>query len=152
MNRRTRNRRLLKLADLLKADARNKKGIKFDLRSWGRVASAAAPVSCGTTACAAGLAAISGVFKRQGLGYEYFGSGSIYITLHGACKEPDDSFDGSFISVREFFGLTNNEACWLFLSSYYHPGLSTFGAEGERNVEKRIRNFVADKESPPQGS
>jgi hypothetical protein len=59
-------KRLLKLADLLEADAKNRKGIKFDL---GTVAMSSAEdgnfikgelepsVSCNTVACAMGLAA-----------------------------------------------------------------------------------------------
>ena len=53
-------KRLLKLADLLEADAKNKKGIKFDYWATANLADPKEPISCGTSACAMGLAALSG--------------------------------------------------------------------------------------------
>lgn len=83
---RTGKRRALKLADLLEKDAKNKKGIRFDLSTVftataleeGKdIPSDYVPeVSCGTTACAMGLAAISGEFKRAGLSFQ---SGSPHV-------------------------------------------------------------------------
>ena len=67
-------RRLLKLAAMLQADAKNKKGIQFDIGTVGRPstdiftpfdASKPIPLDCGTTACAMGLAVISGEFKKS---------------------------------------------------------------------------------------
>ena len=62
-------RRLLKLADLLEADAENKTGVQFDLKGWGHSHDDDTPVavSCGTTACAMGLAVLSGAFADAGL-------------------------------------------------------------------------------------
>ena len=42
-------KRLLKLADLLEADANNPKGIKFDMGTWGDGKGEVADVSCRTT-------------------------------------------------------------------------------------------------------
>lgn len=144
-------RRLLKLADLLEANAKNKKGVKFDIGTWGLPSDKRKPgffrsadeisLSCKTTACAVGLACISGAFKRQGLRYELsprlFGSGYTLHPLHegnidlGAC--------------RSLFGLTRDEAEWLFTSSDY---IHTEGVRAEREVAKRLRDFVAGRVSP----
>lgn len=130
-------RRLLKLADLLDADSKNKKGICFDFTLWGEVEDEHNPVSCGTTACALGLAAVSGVFKKQGLKYRVRG-GCLGIgfkrTWHPAT-----------VAAR-FFDITLSDAYELFVHSSGLP--SAAGAKAERAVAKRIRNFVAGKASP----
>lgn len=142
-------RRLLKLADLLEADASNRKGLKFDL---GVVAepsdlkSKAPAVDCGTTACAMGLAAVSKVFKRAGLGFKVgqydeaevdFGStGTWYlkVTMHGEICGYDDA-------AVALFDISVTEADFLFNpSSYVAP--TPRGAKGERIVARRIRKFV----------
>lgn len=142
-------RRLLKLADLLKTNAKNRKGAKFDLNRWGKVSSDDDLMSCGTTACAAGLAAISGAFKRSGLGYKLvprFDSGyNITITLNGKCRDHSGRV-GSYHSIQEFFALSEDEADFIFLKTSYE--WSTKGAEGERAVAKRIRDFVSGKVAP----
>lgn len=92
----TGKRRLLKLADMLEADAKNKKRIKFDLDFVGEPSSGEErmahwvgkikwkpEVSCGTTACAMGLASISGEFKKAGLSYSVAGDGYLWNTVHG---------------------------------------------------------------------
>jgi hypothetical protein len=58
-------RRLLKLADLLVANAHNSKGMRFDLDHWGVFRGHKRPrkLDCQTTGCALGLAAMSGAFK-----------------------------------------------------------------------------------------
>lgn len=134
-------RRLLKLADLLEADAENKKGIKFDLNDWG-FGENYTPVehACGTTACAVGLAIISGEFKRAGL-YNYWGeTGSTRIVP--GYKDMRD-----WPAVRAFFGLGYEGAAFLFSADRY-PTSKTTHAAGERYVAKRIRDFVAGKVSP----
>lgn len=53
-------KRLLKLADLLMKDARNKKGVMFDLSLLAKKENGGDPEpTCGTKACAMGLAAIT---------------------------------------------------------------------------------------------
>lgn len=134
-------RRLLKLADLLEADAKNKKGIKFDLETWGYANNDDdAPVShsCGTTACAVGLAVVSGAFKRSGLKNYFEGGSSICPEFEGKNEWP---------AVRAFFGLSFGEDEFLF-SDHRYPVGKTIGAIGERYVAKRIRDFVAGKVSP----
>lgn len=145
-------RRLLKLADMLEADAKNKKGIRFDistvaakadnegLRGWREFAEGETPaLNCGTVACAMGLAAISGAFKRAGMSYHINRSG-LYVTFNG---------DWDFYAAgRGVFGLTDDEIDWLFMPSGY-DGPTPKGADGERVVAKRLRDFVFGKASPP---
>ena len=128
-------RRLLKLADLLEADAKNKNGIKFNLKTWGDVRNEASPLSCGTTACALGLAALSGKFRRAGLGY-HIAHGGLQITSMGS--------SGEIGAAMEVFDLYFREALWLFLPFAYGR-LPKTKAAGERIVAKRIRDFVAAK-------
>ena len=133
-------RRLLKLAGMLEADAANKKGIKFDMGSWGTVKNPSEPLSCGTSACAMGLAALSGAFKRQGLGYYIGWDGDINITMDGY---PDD-----FDAAERLFDITFNEAEYLFAHA---DMMLAKGARGERLEAKRIREFVAAGGIPGRG-
>jgi hypothetical protein len=75
--------RMLKLAKLLRQDAKRKKGIQFDMYTFGVVNDKENPLSCGTRACALGLAALSEEFKRDGLEYRITGGGHIDITYKG---------------------------------------------------------------------
>jgi hypothetical protein len=101
-------KRLLKLADLLEADAKNKKGVAFDLTAWAKKKcdgddyyspysfqrEEKVEVSCNTAACAWGLGAISGVFKKQGVAYEITEAGMLIPTyagshdIHAATRPP----------------------------------------------------------------
>lgn len=140
-------RRLLKLAGLLEADAKNKKGIKFNLGVWAAPADGTdmsdrtePAVDCNTQACAVGLACISGAFKRQGLTYVYrmgFFGNLILIPKFRHRRE--------FSAVQAFFGISEVEAEWLFQPGSYAHGV---GAKGERAVAKRLRDFVAGKAQP----
>jgi hypothetical protein len=141
-------RRLLKLADLLEADAKDRKGIKFDLDTWGYTSKRSLAVndgpipavSCETTACAMGLAALSGAFKREGLTYTVRDTPSfMQVDVKMGRAEGLDA-------AAKLFGITRTTAGWLFLDDNYDG--STTKAVGERAVAKRIRNFVAGKESP----
>jgi hypothetical protein len=132
-------RRLLKLADMLEADAKNKKGIKFDLdyvgvaEDWSEDYQPA--LNCGTVACAMGLAAISGEFKRAGLSYKTDGIW-VETTINGRRRDYDRA-------AMHVFGISELQAAFLFNASYYQG--NTKGARGERNVAKRIRDLVAGK-------
>lgn len=136
-------KRLLKLADLLEKDAKNKKGIKFNLRAWALVADGKKPMSCGTQACAMGLAALSGAFKRQGLtmGWNYIptirNGKTHWYEMRG--------FDAAAVLFEIDYGLAE----WLFSARYYR-GIPTTGATSERAVAKRIRAVVAGKAKYPQ--
>jgi hypothetical protein len=144
-------RRLLKLADLLEADANDKNGVKFDIRAVIEHKgitknSKTVPVSCGTAACAMGLAAISGAFKRAGLSYEITedcwdtrqDAISIEITMGGEQMCYDEA-------AMELFDIRRDEAYFLFSPDGYSNRTPKTGAKGERYVAQRIRDFVSGK-------
>lgn len=141
-------RRLLKLADLLEADAKNKNGIQFNLGTWGLPSSGSKAdpgVNCGTMACALGLAALSGKFKRAGLSFSaepsiFHGKKRWVLAI---CHRKNV---GSY-AASSLFEIPINTAEWLFLPSHYRGGPIT-GKQGERRVAKRIRDFVAGKARP----
>lgn len=124
-------RRLLKLADLLEADAKNKKGIKFNMSDWGVMDDPDNPVSCGTEACAMGLAALSGAFRKAGLNY-YRGERAVYFKWKGRDIDGIDA-------AQKLFELEHEDA-WNFFIPGDHPRT---GAAAERHLAKRIRKFVA---------
>lgn len=131
--------RLLKLADLLETDAKNKKGMRFDLGTVGQAsvpdsAAFAPALDCGTTACAMGLAAVSGAFKRSaGLSFTIRFGDQIRCTINGRQRDYDDA-------AMKIFGITRDDAYFLFSPSDYE--VTPRGAAGERFVAKRIRAFV----------
>lgn len=142
-------KRLLKLADLLEADAKNKKGIKFDIYTLGRASQYwddngdriefDAAIDCGTIACAMGLAAISGEFKRAGLSYR-IDDQHIVTTFKGRKMEFD-------LAAKRLFDISLREAEFLFTPAPY-PENKREGAAGERFVAKRIRDLVEGKIGP----
>ncbi len=127
-------RRLLKLADLLEADAKNKKGIKFDMYGWGRVSDPDAPLSCGTAACAMGLAALSGAFERAGLTADY-PYGRVGFRWRGR------RVDG-FSAGAKLFDIAHWQSEQLFALN----SDNNLGAVAERAKAKQIRKFVATGE------
>ena len=147
-------RRLLKLADLLEADAKNKTGVKFNL---GIVVAPSkklplnaktVPVSCGTQACAMGLAAITGAFKRNGLSYRTYRIDpqidQLYVetTMYGEDVEYDEA-------AMELFDISSEAANFLFMPGCYPIRSPKKGSRGELLVAKRIRDYVAGKVAPP---
>lgn len=134
--------RLLKLSELLEKDANNPRGVKFDLSNWGLVGDETKLLTCRTTACAMGLAAISGVFAKDGLSYRITTSGFIVVHINDSRNVGVDGFEAAEI----LFGIDYDTAAWLFDT----PGYSSVatGARGERKVAKRIRDFVAGKATP----
>lgn len=137
-------RRLLKLADLLEADARNKNGIRFDLGFLGMSSDFSSgkfepALDCGTSGCAMGLAAISGAFKYEGLSYEMMYP--FWIRL--IWKDRECAFD---YAAMELFGITELQAHFLFTAHFYsNDGSVPKGKQGERRVAKRIRDLVAGR-------
>jgi hypothetical protein len=136
-------KRLLKLARLLEEDAKNKKGVKFDLGviaapadiTTGWVGRWKPGIDCGTAACAVGLACLSGAFKRAGLGYVMRNPVQIVPSYRG---------EEGWGTEQVFFGITHVESRFLFNACSY-PYAQRTGAVGERSVARRIRKFVADR-------
>lgn len=138
--------RLLKLADLLETDANKKTGIKFDMGTWGETAGKNPKVSCGTRACAMGLAAISGVFKRQGLNY-YVDYYEVFNTADVMIGFGRDKICGGFDAAMKLFDIDEDASQFLFNDASYEKYQQT-GKRAELAVAKRIRDFVAGKVEP----
>ena len=139
-----RGRKLMtRLADLLMKNSRNKKGLFFNYGDWGSVEDGKKPgMNCGTSACALGLAAISGKFP--GLGYAIDRS-SNNITLDTNLRKPGEYLTNPEIGAL-YFDLTDEESCHIF-----GGGIETedsIGAKAERAVAKAIRKFVKGKYKP----
>lgn len=135
-------RRMLTLATLLEADAKNKYGLKFDLGTWGDgVDRNHMGLDCGTRACAMGLAALSGKFKRAGLRYkirdnsDFFGDSTNLVVMLGNRR--------GFSAAQKLFDLSEDEAEWLFSKNYY---TLEQGKGAERAVAKRLRRFAAGRQ------
>lgn len=136
-------KRLKKLARLLFADAAKPKGVKFDLTAWakkgGRIKAfkneKRVPVSCGTNACAVGLACISGAFKKEGLSFE----------IRNKILIPTFAASNNWEAVEIFFEITRDEARFLFESTAYRKSK---GAEAEIMVANRILDFADEKVQP----
>jgi hypothetical protein len=142
--------RLLRLADLLEADAARPDGIKFNLGCLVELNpkddSDKVSVNCGTQACAVGLAAISGAFENEGLGY----------TLEDGGFEP--IFGGEVCewdwAAEKLFEIEPKVVNFLFTIDGYwgdDDRLPMIGADAEREVAQRIRDLVSGKvEAPPR--
>jgi hypothetical protein len=150
--------RLLRLADLLEANAANPTGVKFDLETWAIPAgydvhtaystgthayapdTETIPLDCNTVACAMGLAAISGVFKDDGLDWKISDSGWL-VPVYG-------KFIDGFQAAEAFFDVEYRATEHLFDASFY-PDVETKGSDGELAVAQRIRDFVAGRYTLP---
>lgn len=137
--------RLLKLADLMDTIADGKKRKKenlpiFCMPVFGAVREGDKPLSCRTQACALGSAAISGIFKRQGLSFTLDGN-DINVTLKQKIGPPVQNFEAAV----ELFDLSHSEVFALFSDSALYDENRPLpdGVRGARKVAKVIREFVA---------
>ncbi len=156
---------LLRLADLLEADAANPNGVCFDLSDWSHPMSAdlkasnddetwardmdVIPVNCNTAACAVGLAAISGAFEAEGLRWKIeptFGDESRLRGFLVPFVEGQPHMVG-FHAAKVVFDLTDVEVFSLFDPDHYAYEKRK-GAESEREVARRIRALVAGAFQP----
>lgn len=146
--------RLMRLVKLLRKDASNKDGIRFNLTTWARPSARSRrwhkapadpiPVNCGTTACAMGLAALSGEFKKEGLFAAYIKEGNeVSLVPELGSKDPGIDNSHGFSAAARLFGIRYDVADWLFSPSYYQSRQRK-GAKGERAVADRIAKFVRD--------
>lgn len=147
--------RLRRMVALLERDAANPEGVMFDLSTWASPSDAntenphgvwekpveTIPVSCGTSACAMGLAAISGEFQAEGLGFEYMG-GTRNYTIIPTLTENGVARGSGFLAAAHLFGITLGAAEYLFDPENYDE--CPVGAEGEKEVADRITAFLAD--------
>lgn len=136
---RTGNNRLITLSELLEIDAATETGIRFDFNSWGHV-DADNPMSCGTDACAFGLAAISGVFRKQGLRYK-IPNGCMGATIEIGLKQSNGRIAWSPADAgTKLFYISDYDFSHLFAGE---QGLScATGAVAEIEVAHRIRDYV----------
>lgn len=132
-------RRLLKLADWLDAQA-VKPDFDFDLDRFGMLEHGKSELTCGTVACALGGAALSGLFKNEGLS---FTSSGIFVSVRYTSRSGKVYF--RYEAGAKLSGISYDAAQHLF-----YPGLNytrhrqkLTGPRGARNVAKMIRKFVA---------
>ncbi len=138
--------RLMRLRDILVADANNPKGARFDLDGWAMPAGIGGmswdelkdhlsgwepAMNCGTAACAVGLACLSGEFASEKLAFHR--DGDSIAPVFGGYRH--------WSAVKLFFGLNEKEAEHLFQSDSYHVAQ---GAEAELAVAHRIAVFVRE--------
>jgi len=146
---------MLRGAALLEADAANPNGVKFNLATWAADSrvdfeiiffdgereykfpeNEPVAVNCGTQACAFGLFAISGAFKKEGLDY---------VLLDGLVTPKLTLAAGTIFlgweAVYQLFDITEQESMHLFSSVAYNKQK---GATAELEVAKRMREMVVD--------
>jgi hypothetical protein len=141
--------RLLRLATLLKSDAKNPQGVMFNLNYWAQDISDSSKsragfpletqqvsINCSTQACAFGLAAISGIFADEGLTYELRPNHAYNAKL----LVPGFRGEFGFHAAAKFFEIDMETARLIFDGSYYED---TFGIAAELAVAKRIHKIVA---------
>jgi hypothetical protein len=92
-------------------------------------------VTCGTTACAMGLAMISKQFEQFGLKTVYYSRGDKAIVLLPSCGGEE-----GFEAAANLFGISLEDAQYLFDPDYYDE--TPKEAEGELFVAQRIDDFV----------
>lgn len=158
--------RLETLAVMLIADANNAKGVKFDLTQWvapskrspfaqngyGYVTEPKLPaIDCGTSACAMGLAVLSGKFEPFGLKVHWFERGGIVGVPTYYVPHPECNGRQGFGAAAELFGISAEDARYLFDPDSYDDD-NQKGAKAELAVAERIRYLnagVVEKEHHP---
>lgn len=111
MRKDTRLRRLRELSRILKNHSKLFPTIKWDIREWEE------KLECGTAACALGSACHHAPFKRAGLKMrvDTWGDDEQFAEFTPMFKGETEMAAGA-----SFFGISYEEACWLFDPCYYH--------------------------------
>lgn len=147
----TPDERLLVLAGALEANAKNPKGMRFDLDTWlegpgtpwytpwGSLPEPAR--NCGTVGCAVGLAMLIPALQADGLN-------QLHSNPRRRGRWPEFGFDKEWAAVEKFFGLNEEESKKLFRSDRYPVNSPTKGAAAEVMVAERIRSVVANRVQP----
>lgn len=105
----------------------------FNMRSWAKNKMPSNPdLTCGTSACAIGLACTLPAFKRKG-----FVLGRIVCTSETFSAEPIFENRDGYDAVKNFFGITFDDALWLFCPDRYPR---PFDVKKEEVIE-RIRYY-----------
>jgi hypothetical protein len=151
--------RLTHLRDLLRADAANPTGVKFDLSAWVGHASTNNPdeivnifdmvevdgnkvptqpiaISCDTYVCALGLAALDPVFQAQGLHFEVCPTHNPTL----AWMIPQFGADDGFQAGAAFFDISLEDSLYLFDQNSYSD--CPVKAEGELYVADRVDDLI----------
>lgn len=126
--------RLKKLADYLRKVPES----KFSLYTWCRSPNYVydSP-DCGTTACALGHAGLMPAFRKAGLKTEASENGGrVCLTPRGK-RAASTSWNEK--AGMEFFGLTHDEALYLFFPGHYPINERT-----AKDVAKRIKQMIKD--------
>lgn len=143
-------KRLNYLAIELVKNALNPKGAKFDLTAWYHTLNQKKPISCGTTACAFGFAALLPEFKKQGLQQN---GGAPFIMSK---TRPDPTLERyttattvngyrvtGFGAAAVFFDISIREAQELFNPANYRF-LAVSGSAGEMAVATKIVELLSE--------
>lgn len=129
----TGHKRLLKLADILRAVPRK----QFDMNQWTK------DESCGTVACAAGWACMDPGFRRAGL-HLVETTNWCGTNLFPALTEADGYVEkNEWRALEKFFDLTPREAELLFM-----PGQARY--DTPKCVADHIRKFVRQRYALPE--
>lgn len=144
--------RLEKFAALLEADANDPQGATFNLRGWAGTFNSKTgpnwtfdkitdqiPINCGTTACALGLAAISGIFKDEGLTFRIGHEGNLLPVYLDPSKS---KMWMGYEAAQKFFDISSNTA-YRLLSPDYYPETLQDGSASELEVARRIRLLLS---------
>lgn len=137
--------RLLLLAKKLRELAKKPpKKFKFDLRYWGlqreeRAGKKPTKLTCATSACAVGSAMLMPEFQKLGLKADLDPNSD---TISGkVLMVPVYKWYRAFKAVEQFFGITDDQALYLFEPGYYKVKHRTDPAL----VAARIEYFVVTK-------
>lgn len=146
--------RLKALSNLLRADAANPKGAKFDLAAWSGYddghgnnnhnyvldrkgkPTKTPTMSCDTFVCALGLAALDPEFNKAGLNF------TVMPRQRGDTAWMVPEFNGStgMEAGALFFEISVNDSQYLFDPSCYDHAIEE--AEGELIVAERVDNLI----------
>lgn len=130
--------KLLKLADIVER-AVEQQGVKFDFNHFASTEKVEMEIKLSptTTACMAGIAAISGEFPDLGVQRAHH-------DMHYWIPISDKTGSIALEAMMEVFELEADEVSYLFLPFAYAVfGLEREGPLAARHGVKRIRDFVA---------
>lgn len=95
------------------------------------------PHKCGATACAVGYAGLDPWFRARGLSTSI--DGDVKYVLPGENEDDDGAYDG-FDAAAEFFGISADNAFYLFSDVSYADRSAT----GPDQVITRIKQMIED--------